>query len=334
MILETPRPRRRFLARYLWPLLLTVVAVVAVVVSQSGANTRAELDYLEVMREQVGDLSVGGDALRVVVSRLARIERSELVTVTEDLRADLEAGMELVEAGPPTERLIAANSLYRQALQAWTIGLSGYTSGILAAADNPQSTVVVDNVANALAELRSGDRLYVDLIRELSIEEVPEPVGPMPEVQLLPFDGELFSLALAYVEAARSVNSNLPLRPGLGLSQIVSDPEWAVNPSDQVVLPATDTVTFSVVVANDGNVDSLPEPLVLTLEGEGDPVVLEQEVPALGPGEQTAVVFEPIPVTPGGIYEVTVELQVRNIDIDLEDNLLSVLFTVNQPEDG
>lgn len=332
MIIETAKPRRRTWLRLIWPLLLTVLAVTAVVVTQSGADAEAELDYLETMRDQARDLSLGGDALRVVVARLARVERSEVVTVTSDVRADLQAGLDLVEAGPPSERLIAANSLYRQALQSWTVGLSGFTSGVLAAADNPNSTVVVDNMANALAELRAGDRLYLDLLRELATEEAPEPVGPLPEVRLLPVDGELFSLSQAYVQAARSVNSRIALRPSLGLSQITSDPAWAVNPSDQVVVPATEAITFSVVVTNHGNVESVPEQVVLTLKGEDGSVVVEENVPVLGPGEQTALVFPDLPVVPGAVYEVTAELLVRDLDTNLDDNLLAVLFMVNEPE--
>ena len=201
MILDQPKPRRRSFGRFLWPAVVTAAAVVAVVVTSAGDNTRAELQYLDAMHETATDLSMGADALRVVISRLSRIERSELVTATDGLREDLETGLELVETGPSSENLVAANAVYRRALEAWTVGVSGFTSGILAAADDPTDTVVTDNIANALAELRAGDRLYTDLVRELEAEEVPDPVAPLPEVLMLPAEGELFTLSLAYVEA-------------------------------------------------------------------------------------------------------------------------------------
>jgi hypothetical protein len=329
-MLDPPRPRRRAVGRFLWPAVVTAAAVIAVVVSGAGNDTRAELDYLGAVHDQAVELSRGGDALRVVISRLSRIERAELVTATDAIRADLEAAMELAEAGPPSDTLTAVNALYRHALEAWTVGLSGLTSGIMAAADDPNSTVVVDNIANSLVELRSGDRLYAELVEELITEEVPEPVAPMPEVVIFPADGELMSLSLAYVEAARSQNSGIALRPGLSVSQIVSDPQWNVSPSDQAVIPATDLVTFSVVVTNGGNVASVPEPLELTLSGGGDPVVVEEMVPALEPGEQTAVLFIDMAVNPGGVYEVTANLRVLTDDIDFEDNTLTVTFTVSE----
>ena len=62
---------------------------------------------------------------------------------------------------------------------------------------------------------------------------------------------------------------------------------------------------------------------------ESDPVVLSEMLPVLEPGEQTAVQFLEIPVVPGGLYEVAAALPAITNDIDLEDNLLTVLFEVN-----
>ena len=318
--------------RLLWPAVLTAAAVVAVVVSDAGTDTRAELDYLSAVHEQASELSIGGESVRLVISRLSRIERTELVTATDAVNASLQTAMELVEAGPPSPSLIAANALFRQAIQSWALGISSLTAGILAAADDTNSTVVVDNVANALAELRAGDRLYSDLVDLFALDEVPEPVAPMPPVVMMPADGELLSLAQAYVVASRSVNSAIALRPGLTVSQIVTTPLWTVNPSDQAVVPATETLSFSVVVSNLGNVASEPEPMQLTLSGPSEPQVLTETVPILAPGEQTTVLFPGLTVLPGAIYEVVAELRVVNLDQDFEDNTLTVVFSVNEDE--
>jgi hypothetical protein len=318
--------------RLLWPAVLTAAAVVAVVVSDAGTDTRAELDYLSAMHEHSSELSIGGESVRLVISRLSRIERTELVTATDAVNASLQTAMGLVEAGPPSPSLIAANALFRQAIQSWSLGISSLTAGILAAADDTNSTVVVDNVANALAELRAGDRLYSDLVEQFALDEVPEPVAPMPPVVMMPADGELLSLAQAYVVASRSINSAIALRPGLTVSQIVTTPLWTVNPSDQAVVPATETLSFSVVVSNLGNVASEPEPMQLTLTGPSDPLVLTDTVPILAPGEQTTVLFAGLTVVPGAIYEVVAELRVVNLDQDFEDNTLTVVFSVNEDE--
>jgi len=320
------------LGRLLWPAVFTAAAVVAVVVSDAGTNTRAELDYLTTMHGQASELATKGESLRIVISRLARIERTEIVTATDAIHADLEVAMELVEAGPPSASLLAANALYQQALESWAQGVTRFTSGILTAADETSNTVVVDNIANALAELRAGDRLYLDLVALLATEEVPAPVAPMPAVVMMPADGELLSLSQAYVVASRSVNSMIALRPGLTLSQIVSTPLWSVDPDSQAVVPATETISFSVVVSNRGNVANEAEPIELTLSGVGEPLVLSETVPTLEPGEQTTVLFAGLTVEPGEVYEVVAELKALNLDLDFEDNMVGVTFRVNEDE--
>jgi hypothetical protein len=334
VILDSPRPRRSAVARLLWPAVLTAAAVVAVVTSGAGDDTRAELEYLQAMHDHVSEISLGSDSLRVVISRLARIERDELVIATDAIREDLDAALELAEGIPPSESLVAVNALFRESAEAWTIGLSGFTSAILAAADDPASTVVVDNIANSLTELRAGDRLYADLVEELEREEVPAPVGPMPAVVMVPADGEILSLSQAYVEAARSVNSGIGLRPGLRISSIVSNPLWRVNPTDQAVMPATGVAIFSVLVTNVGNVASDPVTVQFTLTGDTEPLVLEQQLTALEPGKQTAVIFTDVEVQSGGIYEVVASLPEGIPDTDPDDNAITVVFTVNEDDGG
>jgi hypothetical protein len=329
MLIDQPKTRRRTLGRFFWPLVISAAAVVAVVITSAGDDTRAELEYLGELHQSASDLSIGADTLRVVISRLSRIERSELETATNGLREDLETAQELVDRGPTSETLVGVNAAYRRAIEAWTVGVSGFFSGILTAADDPTNTVVADNIANALAELRAGDRLYSDVVRELEAEEVPDPVAPMPEILMLPAEGELFTLSLAYVEAARSPNSGIALRPGLRVASITSDPLWNVDPNDQAIVPATEQLNFSVVVNNAGNIPSEPEPIELTLAGESDPIILSEMIPALQPGQQTAIRFLEIPVTPGSLYEVAAALTDVTNDTDLEDNTLTVLFEVN-----
>ncbi|MEX1125804.1 MAG: hypothetical protein WEE53_09105 [Acidimicrobiia bacterium] len=320
------------MGRFIWPVLITAAALIAVAVSGAGRDTRAELEYLDSIQEQAGALSTRGDALRDVISRLARIDRTELVTLIDGTRADIAVGLELVAEAPPSPTLFAVNALYRQALEAWDAGIGGYASGLLAAADDASSTVVVDNIANALVEIRSGDRLYLDLVEEMDRQDVPDAVAPMPVVVLMPANGELFSLSQAYVVAARSANSGLALRPGLSVSQVTTVPEWEVNPSDEVILGAAETVTFNVVVSNLGNVMSTVATLRLDLTGGPEPVTLEQQVVVLQPEAMTTVSFADVVVQPGGEYEVTATLVGVAADVDPTDNDITVAFTVSEGE--
>lgn len=328
MIFDPP-PRRRALIRIVLPLLVVAAVVVALIVSSSGDETRAELDYLEEMQTQLVEVSKGGDALRDVVSRLQRIDRTEFVTVTDGIRADLAVGLSFVEQNPPTPALLSVRAMYRQALEAWDTGVEGYESSVLVAADEPESIVVLDTMADALAELRAGDGLYSDLVVDMRRIEVPDPLTEMPRVVLMPAEGTLVGLSASYIDSARSPNSRLALRPGLAVSMIATDPEWQVNASDQVVVPETESILFSVVVTNVGNVISGQESLVLTLTGGPEQVRVPADVDPLEPNQQVTILFDPMPVEAGGLYEVAVTLVITAEDSSLEDNELKVQFTVN-----
>jgi hypothetical protein len=95
------------------------------------------------------------------------------------------------------------------------------------------------------------------------------------------------------------------------------------------VIPATESVVFSVVITNAGNVVSAEDNLVLTLTGGPEPVRLQVELDTLEPDQQTTVIMEPVPVEPGGVYEVVAALAISENDSNFEDNSITVVFTVN-----
>lgn len=319
-------------SRLIWPLLIVAAVVLAVVVSAAGEETRIELDYLQSVQSQSADLARSGDAMREVVSRLQRIERTEFVTVLDGITDDLDAGLALTEQGAPIDSLVAVNALYREALETWKRGLIGFEAAVLTAADEPENLAVVDSVADSLAELRAADRAYARMVEAMGRDDVPEPLAPMPAVTLMPAEGRLLSLSVAYVDSARSENSSLALRPGLAVSQVTPEPEWQINPEGQAVMPATSSVVFSAVVSNVGNIASEPVPIVLELLGGPELVRLTDEVGPLQPDQQVTVVFEEIAVDPGGVYQVRAGLAVTGNDVSFEDNEIIVEFSVNEEE--
>lgn len=331
MIFDPPtRSRRRLLVRLIWPLLIVIAVILAVVVSAAGEETRVELDYLKSIQSQSADLARSGDALRDVISRLQRIDRTEFVTVVDGIRDDLAAGLALTEQDAPIPSLIGVHALYREALETWESGVAAFAAGVLVAADEPENPAAVDAVAEGLAEIRAGDRAYARMVDAMGREDVPEPLAPMPAVTLMPAEGRLLSLADSYVDSARSENSELGLRPGLAVSQVIADPEWQVNPDDQAVMPATTAATFSVVVSNVGNIRSETIPLVLELIGGPEPIRITDQLLPLEPGQQMTLVFEPITVEPGTVYEVRATLAATGNDSSFDDNEIAVEFRVNE----
>lgn len=326
-----PKSKRRMVARIFWPTLILVALVVAAVVSAAGEETRVQLAYLDEIRSQATDLARSGSSIGDIMSRVDEVDREEFTTVFESAAADLEGALEFVSDQPPTDPLIPVWALYRQAVQAWARGVDGLATAILQAADDPEDVAVVNATADALAELRSGDALFQDLRAEFERDEIPEPVSPPVTVRLSPTDSGLLSQSVSYVAAARRSTSGLGLRAGLRVSQVVSEPPWQVNVEDQAVIPATENVAFSAVITNAGNIASQPESLIMELKGDAEPVVSVMEVPALQPGGQTTIQFDPVAVLPETLYEVDVQLELSNPDSDLTDNQVRVQFTVNAP---
>lgn len=321
------------MARFLWPTLILAAVIVAVVVSAAGEQTRVELAYLDDMRNQATEMARSGSIIGNAMSRIAEINREEFTTALDSVTADLDVALAFVDDEPPTESLIPVWSLYRQALEAWSDGVEGLSIAILQAADDPEDDTVISITGDALADLRAGDNLYQNLQAEFGREEIPEPVGPLADVRLSPGDGGLFSQTQSYVAAARRSTNGLGLRPGLRVSQVVSDPEWEINVDRQAVVPNTESITFTAVITNAGNIASATESVQMTVqtteEEEAEPVAAVAEIPPLQPNGQTTVEFTAVEVVPDVLYTISVELILTDPDSDPTDNLLEVEFTVN-----
>ena len=318
------------MGRLLLPLLITMALIIAVVVTAAGEETRTELEYLDEIRGQATALARSGAAIKQMMPRLREIGRDEFTTVMDSATNDIDVALSLVGSEPPVDSLIPIWSLYRQAVAAWDSGVSTLSSAILQAADQPDDATVANLIGDGLADLRAGDELFDVLRSEVEREEIPDPITPLTDVNLFPADsGGLASLAGTYVAAARASTNNLGLLPGLRVSQILADPDWDVSVEDEVVIPFTETVVFSVVVTNVGNVASEPGTLSLELMGGEVPVRATAQLPALDPSGQTTIQFEPMEVAPDTAYQVTGELIVDGPDSDPSDNRQSTTFTVN-----
>jgi hypothetical protein len=321
-------------ARYLWPTLIVLAVIVAVTVSSAGEQTRTELSYLEEIRAQATDLARAGSIVNEVMSRIAEINREEFTTAFDSVTADLDVALDFVAGEPPTESLIPVWALYRQSVESWSGGVDALAVSILQAADDPEDDIVFNTTGDALAELRTGDRIYQDLQAEFERDEIPHPVSPLVDVRMSPTDAALHTQSVSYVNAARRSTNGLGLRPGLRVSQVVTDPEWEVNIDQEAVVPATESVVFSTVITNAGNVASEVESVQMTLvdvDDEEEAVALVREVVPLQPNGQVTIEFPEVEVVSDTPYRITIELQLSHPDADPNDNFITVEFTVNAP---
>lgn len=332
MVFDPPtKPRRRVVARLLWPLLIVIALIFALVVTAAGESTRTELTYLDEISTQSAALSRSGSSLRQLMPRIREVDRDEFTTVFDNLSSDLAVARAFVADEPPTESLVPVWALYRQAVQTWSDGVETLSVSLLHAADDPQDSSVVNVVSDGLADLRAGDNLFDDLIADLDREEIPEPVTPPVDVNIYPGEGGLNTLATSFVAAAQASTNGLGLRPGLRVSQVVTDPPWQLNVERQAVIPATEEVAFSAVITNVGNVESTPETIEMTIISAEEERLRVQsiEIPPLAPDGQVVVQFDPIAIEPEALHQVEMELAINGVDTDLTDNRIVIQFTVN-----
>ncbi len=327
---DAPKKRRR--RRLVWPLLISVVIVVSVLVATAGGDARSTITYLEDVQTTARQIARAGSTLETLVGDLSRVDRTEFESVVEGVRTALDDAGEVAANRAPDDELLGAMTLYRLAVEAWRQGVDGFADAIYLAADEPNNESVVDDVASAVVSVRAGDDIYGALVAEFDREEVPSPVGEMPEVRLLPIDAPITVIAPAWVEAVRSEASGLAIRPSIRIEQVTTKPEMVQSADSQIVVPAVaDTIDVMVVVGNSGNTATGEATLQLTFTGgEGEPVVESAAVPPIEPGASTSVPFRELAVTPGVFYELLLELDPEGPDLYQEDNRYSTGFAVNE----
>lgn len=327
---DSPRRRRR--RRIVWPLIVTLLVAVGVLVATAGGDARSTIGYLEDVQVSAMQVSRAGSTLSSLVADLSRVDRSEFQSVVSGATEALDEAAEVAEREVPDRELLGAMALYRLAVDSWRQGIRGFSDAILQAADDPSDDGVIDQLASAVVSVRAGDDIYGALLEEFAREDVPAPVAEMPEVRLLPVDTPITVLAPAWVSAAQSDASGLPMRPSVRIEQVSTNPEWVQSSDGTVVVPAVaETIDVTVVIGNGGNTATEQAVVDLTFTGpDGEAVELEDSVDPIEPGNSTSVAFRGLSVTPGAFYELMVELDPQGPDAHREDNRHSTGFLVNE----
>lgn len=327
---DSPRRRRR--RRLIWPLLITIAVATGLLVATAGDDARSTITYLEDVQTSATEISRAGSTLRTLVGDLSRVDRAEFQSVVSGVRSALDSAEAIVVNEVPNSEIVGAMTLYRLALDSWTEGIQGFEETILRAADDPLDESVIDDLASAVVAVRAGDQIYGALIDEFGREDVPAPVAEMPEIRLLPVDTPITVLAPAWVSAARSEGSELPIRPSVRIEQVSTDPAWVTSTDSSTVVPAvSETIAVMVVVGNSGNTATSPGSLSMRFSGsEGEPVEATEPVPVIEAGARTSIVFRELPVVPGTFYQLELELDPGGDDTFTDDNTYSTGFTVNE----
>lgn len=326
MILERPRPRRR---RYLWPLLLTLLVLGGLGLARINEQAVAAVGYVEGIRQSVSSLVTPASSFAGLAGRVGSMDRAEFLTVIDTMESALEEATLAVEESPESGALVGVAALYRLTLDTWSVGVSTFADGVIELADGTDSASERINVG--LQQVAAGDQLYLGLLAEFDRDTVPDPITPLPPLNMINSNFGAGQLARLFIVVAGSDNSALALRADLAVRQVTSDPAWVTDPEGNLVMPASELMSVDVVVSNGGNADAPAQNLELQLVSPVTTEVRTEVVPELAPGAQTTVTFTDLPVAFGGSYSVGVTLMLTVADADPANNGLTLAFIVLEP---
>lgn len=329
-MLASRKRARRF--RLLWPLVLTLVALIVVGLGRITDSARSTVDYLSTAQTELARLDGDTTTLRGILSGLALAERSDFTDLMNSLQESLTSATNTIAEEDPGKDLALSAHLLNLSLESWHLGVEDLQRAIITAVDNAEDELAVGRVADALLSLTIGDRIFRDFLRETQIRQTELSLSvALPEVRYgLPTGGAVTS-ADSLVTSAR-VSQGMPLRPDLRVVQVMTEPAWETNPDGDLVLPFTaEVIRVSIVIENAGNAIAPAGEVLWSLDPRGEEAVEGRlTTPGLEPSESTTIVIENLAVVAGTRYELGIELTPLENELEIEDNLRNYDFEVNE----
>jgi hypothetical protein len=288
--------------------------------------------FFEELRSGTAAVAAQASLVGDMLGDVNSVDRIGLDTLAAGVGESI-AELRAIAGQAPEEEpsLVGPMVILDEAMLAWEAGTTSLHDLMLQAADGEAAAFVEDEIAAALVDLRSGDRLYAAFVRVVADSDLPPPVAPFPQVSFIP-DGYPITVGPGViVDAATSPDSPLELRAQIAIDQVATVPELIVSTNNEQVVTVTESLTVRVVVRNDGNTGSEPIEVLLTLTAEdGTTVDQTRSVESVDAAAQTTVEFPDLVVVPGWLYELRIRLPIAEAEEESHDNLRTITFRVNE----
>lgn len=311
------------------PVLATGVIVIVLV----AANREAAVSPLfgETLRQHTNAIGGKAGVYQNLLTQIATVDRVELVRITDEALEPLSETETLLRQPSFPIEMAGVLAILSEAVGAWSGGVVGLRDSLLAAADDNSVLGVEESVADALIDLRSGDRLHAAFLTSVAGVDTAQPVSPYPEVGFLPLNYPFSSAAGHLVSITRAPDNLLELRSTVAIGPVTTEPELLIDSEQNNVVTGTDILVVMAVIENRGNVVSEPSSVRLQLFGGDDSLAIELSAPlgSLEAGASTTITFDQVAVTPGASYRLVVQLSLADGDAETEDNTRALIFRVN-----
>lgn len=296
-------------------------------------ETREVVAYLDEAHIVVDDARQQSDAYQaLMVNDLAVLERAEFDVLMQTIETKITEDRARMEPIMVPDSAVAAADMLELALESWQRGLDGVQRAILAVVDSPDGIEPVDQLNTALLDLQLGDLLYAMFMERANELHTGLDVT-MAEFAPVAFVADEPVLRNAGL-IARAVRQSTILGSRRDLAILspffVPSRTGGQTASGADILPATDSLSFGVVISNLGN--QIEKGVVVEMRFvDGDGAVLissTSQTVDLEPGEGTSVVFDPAEVSPGRDYEVQWSIPLSADDIDAANNSLTARIAI------
>jgi hypothetical protein len=326
-------PRKRSRRRvYAILAIITIIALLMLAVSRQRNDTRDSISYLVEADSAVNTYrDLAREFQGQILADLRVAQREDVVALISQYVADAnEKSSALAELAVPASVAPAAAAL-DLAVSSWNIGLQTFSDALLGVVDRPNSDAAKEALGASLAQFRTGDAAYaafMEAVAELR-SQTDLPVD-FPEVTFLPSGplGYVYGVADTVDGAA-----GLVLRRDVGVSAVNLDPKEVKNDNGELILPATDSMTVRASIRNSGNQPESNLSVSVTLLNSSGAVAgqTKSEVDALDPRASTTVDFDPLTVTSGNSYTITVSVAELPGELDAENNIEQIPIRINEP---
>jgi len=318
----------------LWILLgLAVIVGLSVLAGNLVTETRGLVAYLDEAHIVVDDARQQADAYEaLMVNELAVLERSEFDVLMQTIETAISDDIERLEPLEVPDAAVAAADMLDLAMASWESGLDGVQRAILDVVDDPDGIEPVDQLGTALLDLQLGDLLYARFMQRANELAVDLDVS-ISDFAAVAFVADEPVLRNAEV-IARAVRQSTILGSRRDLAILsgffVPSRTGGQTSNGADILPATDVLSFGVVVSNVGN--QVEKGIVVDmrfLDADGAVVVSStSQTVDLEPGEATTVVFDPVEVSPGRNYELQWSIPLSAEDIDADNNSMNAQIAI------
>jgi hypothetical protein len=313
---------------------VVVLVVFLVILGTAYAVTRAQSDrqlrreYLDLALEVAGGQEDAAFRFSDVIIRLDELARPAVTeTLSEVEESVLDLSRRIESAEPPPGRLGRAHVQFAVAAQQWKDGVIGARAGIETLSETPLDPDGLAVLEAGLIDLRVGDAAYAGFLA-IVLEEEGEGAGrDFPVVAFIPEESELLFEA---TDIARRIflTPDLGVIRNLAVADIKLDPAPIGDDEGIPVVPLSETLDAEVTVSNRGTVEETAIAVQLNvISGDGSQVTFDQSIDGIAPGALSSLLFEDLPVEPGGLYEIVATLLVD--DDDAGDDVATLVFIRN-----